>query len=56
MESRADLSDFRRALGRAGLDTLLAGDGPFTAKLNATYAPYEDYDQLMRLEEWYARD
>ena len=40
MESRADLSDFRRALGRAGLDTLLAGDGPFTvfAPTNAAFA------------------
>ena len=34
----------------------LTGDEPFTAKLNAAYAPYEDYDQLMRLEEWYGRD
>ena len=28
---------------------------PFTAKLNPVYAPYGDYDQLMRLEEWYGR-
>ena len=28
---------------------------PFTAKLNPAYAPYGDYDQLMRLEEWYGR-
>jgi len=34
----------------------LTGDGAFTAKLNPAYAPYEDYDQLMRLEEWYGRD
>jgi len=34
----------------------LTGDEPFTAKLNPAYAPYEDYDQLMRLEEWYGRD
>jgi ATP-dependent helicase/nuclease subunit B len=34
----------------------LTGDEPFTAKLNAAYAPYEDYDQLTRLEEWYGRD
>jgi ATP-dependent helicase/nuclease subunit B len=34
----------------------LLGDEPFTAKLNPAYAPYEDYDQLMRLEEWYGRD
>ena len=34
----------------------LTGDKPFEAKLNPAYAPYEDYDQLMRLEEWYGRD
>ena len=34
----------------------LNGEEPFTAKLNPAYAPYEDYDQLMRLEEWYGRE
>ena len=33
----------------------LTGSKPFTAKLNPAYAPYGDYDQLMRLEEWYGR-
>ncbi len=33
----------------------LTGREPFTAKLNPAYAPYGDYDQLMRLEEWYGR-
>ncbi|WP_308517072.1 PD-(D/E)XK nuclease family protein [Sphingomonas flavescens] len=33
----------------------LTGTAPFTAKLNPAYAPYGDYDQLMRLEEWYGR-
>jgi ATP-dependent helicase/nuclease subunit B len=33
----------------------LTGIEPFTAKLNPAYAPYGDYDQLMRLEEWYGR-
>ena len=33
----------------------LNGSEPFTAKLNPAYAPYGDYDQLMRLEEWYGR-
>ena len=33
----------------------LTGDEAFTAKLNPAYAPYGDYDQLMRLEEWYGR-
>jgi ATP-dependent helicase/nuclease subunit B len=34
----------------------LTGDKPFVAKLHPAYAPYGDYDQLMRLEEWYGRD
>ena len=33
----------------------LTGDAPFTAKLHPEYAPYGDYDQLMRLDEWYGR-
>ncbi|MEP6983856.1 MAG: PD-(D/E)XK nuclease family protein, partial [Sphingomicrobium sp.] len=31
------------------------GNKPFTAKLNPAYSPYGEYDQLMRLEEWYGR-
>jgi ATP-dependent helicase/nuclease subunit B len=34
----------------------LLGEEPFTAKLHPEYAPYGDYDQLMRLDEWYGRD
>jgi ATP-dependent helicase/nuclease subunit B len=33
----------------------LTGSEPFNAKLHSAYAPYGDYDQLMRLEEWYGR-
>jgi ATP-dependent helicase/nuclease subunit B len=33
----------------------LTGDRAFEAKLHPAYAPYGDYDQLMRLEEWYGR-
>jgi len=48
-------------LGHAGrnfaeaVQKWLTGSEPFTAKLNPAYAPYGDYDQLMRLEEWYGR-
>jgi ATP-dependent helicase/nuclease subunit B len=60
----------QRADAKAGADALLAeaernflalaadylaGDKPFTAKLHPAYAPYGDYDQLMRLDEWYGR-
>ena len=34
----------------------LTGDEPFTAKLHPEHAPYGDYDQLMRLDEWYGRE
>jgi ATP-dependent helicase/nuclease subunit B len=34
----------------------LTGDEPFTAKLVPEYAPYAEYDQLMRRDEWYGRD
>jgi ATP-dependent helicase/nuclease subunit B len=41
---------FAEAAGR-----WLTGTEPFKAKLNPAYAPYGDFDQLMRLEEWYGR-
>jgi len=34
----------------------LTGAEPFTAKLHPEYAPYGEYDQLMRLDEWYGRE
>jgi ATP-dependent helicase/nuclease subunit B len=33
----------------------LTGGEPFTAKLHPEIPTYADYDQLMRLEEWYGR-
>lgn len=44
------LAMLRDALGR-----WINGREPFTAKLNPDYAGYTDYDQLMRLDEWYGR-
>jgi ATP-dependent helicase/nuclease subunit B len=44
-------ANFVEAAGR-----WLTGDEPFTAKLVPEYAPYSDYDQLMRRDEWYGRD
>ena len=41
---------------RQAAEDYLLGTKEFTAKLNAAYAPYSDYDQLMRLEEWYGRE
>ncbi len=37
------------------VNSYILGDEPMTAKLHPEYAPYADYDQLMRLEEWYGR-
>jgi ATP-dependent helicase/nuclease subunit B len=48
------LQHARRNFGEAARKWL-TGDEPFIAKLNPAYAPYGDYDQLMRLEEWYGR-
>ena len=33
----------------------IKGDQPFTARLNPDYPAYNDYDQLMRLDEWQIR-
>jgi ATP-dependent helicase/nuclease subunit B len=34
----------------------LTGEEPFTARLHPEHAPYGEYDQLMRLDEWYGRE
>ena len=34
----------------------LTGEEAFTAKLHPEFAPYAEYDQLMRRDEWYGRD
>ncbi|PZU06906.1 double-strand break repair protein AddB [Sphingomonas sp.] len=50
--------DFTRraaAVLEAAVGRWLTGDAPFVAKLHPEYAPYGDYDQLMRLDEWYGR-
>lgn len=40
---------------REALDAWILGDAPFTAKLVPDQATYTEYDQLMRLAEWYGR-
>ncbi|MBY9061493.1 double-strand break repair protein AddB [Sphingomonas yunnanensis] len=34
----------------------LTGEEAFTAKLHPEFAPYAEYDQLMRRDEWYGRE
>ena len=48
------LDHARRNFAAAARD-YLTGDKEFEAKLHPAHAPYGDYDQLMRLEEWYGR-
>jgi len=43
------------AIFEGAVQRWLTGDDPFIAKLHPEYAPYGDYDQLMRLDEWYGR-
>jgi len=54
-----DAGDFTTRAARnfiAAAEAWLTGAAPFTAKLHPEYAPYGEYDQLMRLEEWYGRE
>ena len=39
----------------AAIRDWLTGSEPFTAKLHPEFAPYAEYDQLMRRDEWYGR-
>jgi ATP-dependent helicase/nuclease subunit B len=48
-----DFTRFAAANLIAACERWLTGDAPFTAKLAPEFAPYADYDQLMRLQEWY---
>jgi ATP-dependent helicase/nuclease subunit B len=54
MQPGAFLDHAYRNFARA-VERWITGSEPFTAKLNPAFAPYGDYDQLMRLEEWYGR-
>lgn len=48
------LSETRRFLLEA-IGKWITGDEPFTARLNPDLKGYNDFDQLMRLDEWQAR-
>ena len=51
-----DFTDFAARSFAGAAARWLTGAEPFTAKLHPDYAPYGDYDQLMRLDEWYGRE
>lgn len=48
--------DRARAVFTDAAQRWLTGDDAFTAKLHPEYAPYAEYDQLMRRDEWYGRE
>jgi ATP-dependent helicase/nuclease subunit B len=53
-----DPADFTKRAARilaGAVAEYLTGEAPFVAKLHPEYSPYGDYDQLMRLDEWYGR-
>ncbi len=53
-----DSADFTALSARVltdAVETWLRGGAAFIAKLHPEHAPYGDYDQLMRLDEWYGR-
>lgn len=57
-EKNGMLADFipeALKFAREALEDWIIGDKPFTAKLHPEHAPYDDYNQLMRLNEWYGR-
>jgi ATP-dependent helicase/nuclease subunit B len=57
-DNKIDASDFVAFALREveeALATWINGNGAFTAKLHPEYAKFEDYDQLMRLQEWNGR-
>jgi ATP-dependent helicase/nuclease subunit B len=51
-----DFVGFSISQAREAIEFWITGSAPFTAKLNPEYALYGDYDQLMRLPEWYGRE
>lgn len=51
----SDFIDFIKAQAEVALANWITGTAPFTSKLHPEYANYEDYDQLMRLQEWNGR-
>jgi ATP-dependent helicase/nuclease subunit B len=58
-KTKVDPADFTTMAARnfiGAAEHWLIGSAPFTAKLHPEYAPYGEYDQLMRLDEWYGRE
>ena len=50
-----DFIEFAMEHAENAIEKWILGDASFTAKLHPEFAPYGDYDQLMRLQEWHGR-
>lgn len=50
--SAENFAAFAESEARGAIARWIHGGDPFTAKLKPEFAPYRDYDQLMRLAEW----
>lgn len=50
-----ELTTFSEARFRAAAEKWLTGTAPFSAEITPDLPRYGDYDQLMRLQEWYGR-
>jgi ATP-dependent helicase/nuclease subunit B len=51
-----DFVAFALSETKAAIENWILGDAAFEAKLHPEYAPYGDYEQLMRFAEWYGRE
>ncbi|MEE9433910.1 MAG: double-strand break repair protein AddB [Sphingorhabdus sp.] len=50
-----ELAGWMRERAIAAIEKWINGDAAFEAKLHPEYAPYSDFDQLSRLQEWDGR-
>ena len=55
MSAAQFVADSERLFAEAAARWLTGGE-KFTAKLHPAFAPYAEYDQLIRLDEWYGRE
>lgn len=53
--AREEFLDLTRAYLEDAIDRWILGNDPFTARLNPDMGGFNDYDQLMRLDEWLPR-
>lgn len=53
--ARSEFLSVSEAYLNDAIDKWILGSEPFTARLNPDIGGYNDYDQLMRLEEWQSR-